>query len=74
MGEPPNSVIIVSEVYWFLDFSPAACLFKDQNTNTWTLLDTTQTPQTALLLSILLAYLLLSSSHFFRELSVPITF
>lgn len=63
------------EVYWFLDVSPAACLFKDQNTSTWTLLDTTQNSWTPLILSILLTYPLLSPFHFFfRELSVPITF
>lgn len=52
----PNSTVIVLEGFWFLDLSPAACLFKDQNTSTWTLLDTTQTPWTPLPLSMLPTY------------------
>lgn len=47
-GRPWNTAVIVPEVYWFLDLIPAARLFRDENTSTWTLLDASQTPQTPL--------------------------
>lgn len=64
-GSSKLQCVNVLEVYWFWDLSPAACLFMDQNTSTWTLLDTTQTPSTPHPFSIPLS---------FTDLSVPNTF
>lgn len=50
-GSRGTPLSLCRRFYWFLDLIPAARLFRDENTSTWTLLDASQAPQTPLPLS-----------------------
>lgn len=50
-GSRGTPLSLYRRFYWFLDLIPAARLFRDENTSTWTLLDASQAPQTPLPLS-----------------------